>query len=153
MRRLSWCLLMVLFAYLLVPSIVLAQSKKKSATTAVLMSALLPGAGQFYTRQPNKGLLMAGTYLGTMGLVIAYGPWTWEEEKKDEFFGELAEGTGTSGTTKAIWYGSVAVAGGVWLWSVIDASSSAKKFNQSLSFEPIFQKGQVGVSLTMAFDF
>ncbi|MCJ7783838.1 MAG: hypothetical protein MUP41_07875 [Desulfobacterales bacterium] len=149
MKKFVWCLVIVLIISLLIPSATFAQ--KKSPTTAVVLSALLPGAGQFYTQQSNKGLLMTGTYLGAMGLVIGYGPWTWEKKESSPY----AEGLsyeGTSSTTKAIWYGSVAVAGGVWIWSMIDAGSSAKKINQGLSFEPMLKEGQAGLMMTMRFD-
>jgi TM2 domain-containing membrane protein YozV len=129
-----------------------AQSKpsRKSPGGAALMSFVLPGLGQFYTKQPGKGLLLMGTYAGCMGLVIAYGPWTWEEEKKgDPFFSDLAEGTATSGTTKAIWYGSAAVAGGVLIYAVIDAAKAARKYNEKqFGILPYFKGDAVGVQLS-----
>jgi len=120
---------------------------EKSPVLAGVMSGVLPGAGQFYTGHPMKGLTMGTLYVGSMGLVIAYGPWTWED-KQSGFFGDLSEGT--SSTTKAIWYGSVAVAGGTWLWSVIDAPIAAGKYNQeNFSVYPVFRKGYVGVNLNL----
>ena len=120
---------------------------EKSPVLAGVMSGVLPGAGQFYTGHPMKGLTMGTLYLGTMGLVVAYGPWTWEE-KKTGFFGDLSEGT--SSTTKAIWYGSVAVAGCTWLWSVIDAPIAAGKYNrENFSVYPVFKKGYAGINLNL----
>jgi hypothetical protein len=122
-------------------------AQHKSPAGAAIMSAILPGAGQFYTHQSGKGWLMAGTYLGAMGLVVAYGPSTWEEKKTGEF-GDLT--TGTSGTTKAIWYGSAALAGGVWLWSVIDAPRAAKRINEGrVSIAPFYSDGVYGVRLSL----
>lgn len=79
-----------------------SQSKAKSTGTATALSVILPGAGHMYAGENNTGLAMMSIYAGSMGLVIAYGPWTWEEEKKSKLFPELAEGTGTSTTTKII---------------------------------------------------
>jgi TM2 domain-containing membrane protein YozV len=135
---------------LLVASVAPAHAQKKSPATAALMSTALPGLGQFYTKQPKKGLLLMSTYAGCMGLVIAYGPWTWEEEKKgDPFFSDLAEGTGTSGTTKAIWYGSAVVAGGVLIYAVIDAAKAAKKINAGqFGIAPYFKNDAIGAQVT-----
>ena len=126
-----------------------ARAGKKSPVAATLMSAVLPGAGQFYNGQSGKGWLMAGTYLSTMSLVIAYGPSTWEEKKSsDDPFADLAPGT--SGTTKAIWYGSVGVAGLVWIWSVIDAPKAAKKINkENYSLLPYFKGDMAGIQLSI----
>ena len=125
-------------------------ARKKSPGIAAAMSIVMPGAGHFYTQQSGKGLALAGTYLGAMGMVVAYGPWTWEEEKTDPLFPELAEGTGTSGTTKAIWYGSAALAGGVLIYSVIDAASAAKRINEGkLGLAPYFRNGSTGIQLTL----
>jgi TM2 domain-containing membrane protein YozV len=127
-------------------------AQRKSPAGAALMSAVLPGAGQFYTHQSAKGWLMAGAYISTMSLVVAYGPWTWEEKKTSggEFFNDLSEGTGTSGTTKAIWYGSAALAGTVWLWSVIDAPKAAKRLNGGKAFiTPYYQDGVCGLRLIL----
>jgi hypothetical protein len=125
-------------------------AQKKSPAAAALMSAVLPGAGQFYTQQSGKGWLMAGTYLGAMSMVVAYGPWTWEKKQTGggEFFEDLD--TGTSGTTKAIWYGSATLAGGGWLWSVIDAPHQAKKLNEGqASIMPFYSDGICGVKLSL----
>lgn len=127
-------------------------AQEKSPGAAALMSVALPGSGHFYTHQPQKGLLLTGTYLGSLGMVIAYGPWTWEEEKsKDDFFGDLD--TGTSSTTKIIWYGSAALGGAVLIYSAIDAAKSAREYNEGkLSIGPYFRDGSIGAQLAFSLD-
>jgi TM2 domain-containing membrane protein YozV len=148
--RVSMVTVIVALAMLLLTTADDVQAQKKSPAAAAAMSVILPGAGHFYTKEPGKGLVLAGTYVGAMGIVVAYGPWTWEEEKTDSQFSDLAEGTGTSGTTKTIWYGSAAVAGIVWLYSVIDAPRSAKKFNEGkLGLAPYLKDGATGMQLTL----
>ena len=147
--RVSVITVSVALAMLLVTAAENVNAQRKSPAAAAAMSVVLPGAGHFYAKQPGKGLVLASTYLGAMGIVVAAGPWTWEEEKIDPQFPELAEGTGTSGATKAIWYGAAGVASIAWLYSVIDAPSSAKKFNEGrLGVAPYFRKGSTGIQLT-----
>ena len=66
----------------------------------------------------------------SVSVVAAIGPWTWEEEQKSDLFPELTEGTGTASSIKLIWYTSVGVAGITWIYSMVDASASAKRINE-----------------------
>jgi hypothetical protein len=126
-----------------------ASAGSKSPAVAGLMSVILPGAGHLYTQQTTKGLTLMGTYAGAAALVFAYGPWTWEKPSS----GDFAEfNTGTSTTTKIIWYGAVATAGGVLIYSVIDAIGTAKKLNSGkLSIMPDWFQDSPGLKITLAF--
>jgi len=129
-------------------------SQKKSLALATTMSIVLPGLGHLYTNETGKGAALLGTYAGAMTFVIIYGPWTWEDEiQGDPFFSDLAEGTGTSGTIKAIWYGSAAIAAGTWLYAVLDAGPSAKRWNTHFALLPVIDKNNVGVKLATSFQF
>ena len=139
---------------ILVSSNSFAQLKAKSPGTATALSVFLPGAGHMYAGDPI-GIKMLGVYAGAMGLVIAYGPWNWEEEKKSELFPELAEGTGTSTTTKLIWYASAGVAAVTWLYAVLDSGPAVKRYNKrmNLSILPSYQKDNMSLSLMATVNF
>lgn len=47
-------------------------SRRVNPGTAVLLSALLPGGGQFYAGQPLKGVIIGAAELGLAGLSIHY---------------------------------------------------------------------------------
>jgi hypothetical protein len=124
-----------------------ACAEHKSPAVAGLMSFVLPGTGQFYTHQQQKGYVLLGTYAGAMGLVFAYGPWTWEKASTSGF-SDL--NPGTSSTTKMIWYGSVAVAGGVLVYAVADAIGAARKLNSGqISFVPYSTGGTSGLRICL----
>jgi TM2 domain-containing membrane protein YozV len=124
-----------------------ASAQHKSPAAAGLMSLVLPGTGQFYTHQQPKGWVLLGTYGAALGLVVAYGPWTWEKASSGEF-ADL--NPGTSSTTKMIWYGSAAVAGGVLIYSVADAIGAANKLNSGkLSLVPYTTGGARGLCIRL----
>ena len=84
-----------------------------------------------------------------MVLAIVTNPSTWEEDRSQGgFFGDTFD-TGTAGSTKAIFYGSAAVAGATLIWSVLDAMSVAKdsevrppRYNYNL--QPMLTPGNKG---------
>ena len=129
-------------------------SQTKSSGLATAMSVILPGTGHLYTNETSKGATLLGTYAGTMTLVIVYGPWTWEDEiQGDPFFSDLAEGTGTATSTKIIWYASAAVAAGTWLYAILDAAPSAKRWNKQFAVVPIFDPNNKGMRLAASLKF
>jgi hypothetical protein len=143
----SFIVTLTLVAIILVAGSREVFAQHKSPAAAGLMSLVLPGTGQFYTHQQQKGLVLLGAYAGAMGLVFAYGPWTWEKPST----GEFAEfNTGTPSTTKIIWYGSVAVAGGTLIYAVVDAVGAAKKLNSGqISLVPYSTDGTRGLRLSL----
>jgi TM2 domain-containing membrane protein YozV len=83
-----------------------SEEKKKSVTRAVLYSLLLPGAGQFYVEEQNRGKIFLGTEFTFWSGFFAfrtYGSWLKKEYKSyaavhanaiiqgksDEFFKDL----------------------------------------------------------------
>jgi len=149
-------ILIMIFAISLISSNGFSQLKAKSPGTATVLSVLLPGAGHIYADESDKGWILMGAYTGAMGLVIAYGPWTWEEEEKgDPFFSDLAEGTGTPTSTKVIWYASAAVAAATWIYAVVDAGPAVKRYNErfNLSITPSLKNGNRSISLLATINF
>jgi hypothetical protein len=143
----SFIVTLVVIAIIVVASTREVFAQHKSPAAAGLMSFVLPGTGQFYTHQQQKGLVLLGTYAGAMGLVFAYGPWTWEKASTGEF-ADL--NPGTSSTTKMIWYGSAAVAGGVLIYAVVDAVGAAKKLNSGqISLVPYSTGGTRGLRMSL----
>ena len=154
--RKSFVFIIIFTSLLLISSNSFAQLKAKSTGTATALSIILPGAGHMYAGENNTGLTMMGIYAGSIGLVIAYGPWTWEEEKEgDPFFSDLAEGTSTSTSTKVIWYASAVVAAVTWIYAVADAGPAVKRYNKrfNLSLLPSFKNGNRGVNLLATIHF
>lgn len=119
-----------------------------SPGAAVLYSALLPGTGHMYAGESSKGLFLMSLYLGSAALAIGTGPWTWEDEESgDPFFSDLAEGTGTSTTTKVIFGVSAATAGITWLYAVIDAPKAVQRYG----LVPEWRNGEPRLALTTTF--
>ncbi len=99
MKRLFTTLMLI--AILCVSFANISYAQQKSPAKAGLMSTVLPGLGQFYTNQSSKGLFLASTYVGVLGLIISGGPGTWEENDSNSPFSEFD--TGTSGTVQSPW--------------------------------------------------
>ena len=139
-----------LFAMFVFIQVSYAQSKK-SVGAARVISMIIPGVGHMYADEVSKGTKLLGIYAGALGLTIAYGPWTWEEEQQpsDPFFSDLAKGTGTPASTKVIWYASAAAAALSWIYAVADAGPAARRYNRQmgLSVVPNLKKGDYGVNL------
>jgi hypothetical protein len=130
---------------MLVPS---GASADPSPGAARLYSALLPGAGHMYAGESSKGLTLMSLYVGSLALAIGTGPWTWEDEEEgDPFFSDLAEGTGTSTTTKVIFAASAATAGITWLYAVIDAPKAVRRYGLA----PEWRHGEPRLALTATF--
>lgn len=134
---------------------VFSQLKPKSPGTATVLSVVLPGAGHIYAGESDIGFALMGIYTGAMGFVIAYGPWTWEEDVESELFPELAEDTGTSGTIKAIWYATAGIAAVTLIYAVVDAGPAVKRYNEhyNLSIAPSFKNGNRSISLLATIHF
>jgi len=143
----SFIVTLLLVAVLLATSAREAIAEHKSPAAAGLLSSVLPGAGQLYTHQQQKGWVLLGTYAAAAGLTFAYGPWTWEKPSTGEF-ADL--NSGTSSTTKIIWYGSAAVAGGVLIYAVADAVGAARKLNSGqFSLVPYSTGGTSGLRVCL----
>jgi len=90
---------------------------RKSPATAGILSAILPGSGQFYNGEYAKGGIMFGICF--TGFIIYFSsvldePWFSEDD------GELNEGA---------WIGGL-ICFGTSIWSFIDAISSADRINR-----------------------
>lgn len=149
--------IVVISVVLAVTSKSFAQVKAKSPGTATALSVILPGSGHLYAAEDNTGLTLLGLWGAGLGLTIAYGPWTWEEEETDPtgYFSDLAEGTGTSASTKIIWYASAAVTLGAWIYAISDGDDAAKRYNtrMNLSLLPRIEAQNNGVIVAAALHF
>jgi|GEM_PF-1947262 hypothetical protein len=130
-------------------------SPRKEPHTAFHMSCFLPGAGQFYNEEAGKGLLQLGLFIGGLAVAISEAP----EEGWVEVYspGGLYLGTElrSEGDESACVAGLL-VAGGAWLWSVLDAPGGAERWNrrhglalyedplghQTLAVEPVLFGGK-----------
>jgi len=91
---------------------------KKSPWLAFGLSLLYPGLGQLYNAEYGKALLMGG--LGTVGLglaMLAAMSTDFDSESNPDYIGVML-------------YSGVAIYGGVYLWSMIDAPISASNINE-----------------------
>jgi TM2 domain-containing membrane protein YozV len=105
---------------------------QKSPGTALLLSFLIPGAGQLYNGQNGKALLHFGVAAVATGVAISgfssadcqgyyYTYWdTFVEAYSQRWVGGGSCGVG---------YGALAVALGIHIWSMVDASASASRLN------------------------
>ena len=132
---------------------------KKSVYLAMALSSVIIGGGQFYNGQPLKGGIQLGLGIVGFGLMIS-------GLGDDDYYYNLAGyGSGSSGATARVAVG-VALWGGSWLWSVIDAGISANKINQeneyghlielqdnrvTLGIDPVVQPNSLGTMLTLHF--
>ena len=88
--------------------------KYKNPGTALLWSLLIPGGGQFYNGEAGKGILMLGMSVG-FDVLSAIGSSMYVYDYSSG--GILLELVGLAGVI------------GTSIWSMVDASNSAKKLN------------------------
>lgn len=93
--------------------------RRRNPASAGCLSCIIPGLGQIYNGEPAKGCLQFGMFSGGMTFAFFAG-WA-------EFYNSF--GGGSSDSSNAAIYGSLAVAAFGWLWSVIDATETAKAIN------------------------
>jgi hypothetical protein len=91
---------------------------RKSPWLAFGLSILYPGLGQLYNAQYGKALLMGG--LGTIGLgllMLAAMSTDYDSESNPDYIAVMG-------------YTGVAIWGGAYIWSLIDAPISASNINE-----------------------
>lgn len=101
---------------------------EKDPAVAVLLSALLPGAGQYYNDDVTKGVIMTSLYVAGWALYFAAG--YSEEWEEDEYYW-ASYGYYYEEETPWLYVGLGMVVG-TWVWSMIDAGISASDYNDSL---------------------
>lgn len=92
---------------------------RKDPALAGILSAFLPGGGQFYNGQAGKGLLMLGGTAAAVTVALTAGL----DTDDDDFY---SGGTGLNG---AFWAG-LGVAAAIQIWSILDAVGSAERYNE-----------------------
>jgi len=129
----------------------LNDSKYKNPGTALLWSILIPGAGQFYNGQYGKGLLMLGIDAVAFAAISTYGYSTYTS-----YYGYYS----STEPTDVFYIGMAAILANS-LWSILDASKSAKEINRknglalnfklskdtNLSLSPDFKVDGLGIGL------
>ena len=103
-----------------------SEKQRKDPALAGCLSCVIPGLGQFYNGEPEKGCLQFGMFSGGIAFSVAIGM----AELYDSF------GGGSSDSSNAAFYASLGVAAFGWLWSVVDASESAKEINERNEKQP-----------------
>jgi len=91
---------------------------RKSPWVAFGLSFLFPGLGQLYNEEYGKAILMGS--LGAIGLgavALAAASTNFDSESNPDYIG-------------VILYSGIAVYGGVYIWSMIDAPISASNINE-----------------------
>jgi hypothetical protein len=91
---------------------------RKSPTTARVIG-IIPGAGHMYAGEVGRGFLYLG---GTLGLVATAAAFA-IDDCVVELFSESDCGRSTGETVSLI------AAGGLWVWSIIDAGRAARRTN------------------------
>ena len=124
--------------------------KIKSVFTAGALSAIFPGLGQFYVEDYGKGMLHLGLGVGSLTVATVGGLGT--------ITGILSLDTEqTNKATNVFLVGMVAY-GGTWVWSIIDATKTARKINREgkkkavkISVSPVLLSRTVGTALVLRF--
>jgi len=90
----------------------------KNPGTALLWSLLIPGGGQFYNGQTGKGILMLGVSVASWGVYVVGAA-------------VAANSYDDSGAAVGLLLDLAGLAGviGTSIWSMVDASNSAKRLN------------------------
>jgi len=101
---------------------------KKQPVLAFGLSLLVPGAGQFYNGQPGKGILFFGGCLTGWGLMVYGAVQTYRQGTDEEGGGSL------------FWAG-LAVGGGSWVGSMIDAPATASDINHRRGYSALTSPG------------
>jgi hypothetical protein len=95
-------------------------SAPKSPSTARVIG-IIPGAGHMYAGEVGRGFLFLG---GTLGLVFVAALFGVTDCLDDAtFFGQSDCGRSTGETVSLI------AAGGLWVWSIVDAGRAARRTN------------------------
>ena len=97
----------------------------KSARTAVLLSAFVPGGGQFYTENYFKGFIFSGAqgYL----IYLTYKNYREYDRAKIDFANGMIE-EGELNFKRSVFYDNLWWDGLVWFLSVVDAYIDAKLY-------------------------
>jgi hypothetical protein len=92
----------------------------KSPTTARLLG-IIPGAGHMYAGEVGRGFLYLG---GTLGILLVGGLVGATDCFTDELFSNQPDCGRTTAETV-----SLIAAGGLWVWSIVDAGRAARRTN------------------------
>jgi TM2 domain-containing membrane protein YozV len=101
---------------------------EKSPALAVLLSAMLPGVGQYYNGDVVKGVVMNGLYVG--GWVIFFT--AAYETVYDNYWNGYYNYYNYYEEETAWMYVGLGLAAGTSIWSMIDAGISASNYNDEL---------------------
>jgi len=108
----------------------------RSTTGAIFRSALIPGWGQFYNRQPAKGLLFSAAGLGSLGTAAAY--YVMAQNANTEYkMGTLDTVDQRELANEHIQVANIGLIafGAVWLLNILDATISGTD-SSSVEIEP-----------------
>lgn len=103
---------------------------EKNPTMAWFFSFLISGGGQFYNGQIGKGIVMLT--LSIAGSVVFLTNYPEETLDCGWYYCDVVE-SGNEGLS----YAGLAVASGVWIWSMIDAPVTASRLNAERGYTSI----------------
>jgi hypothetical protein len=105
----------------------------KNPGVAFVLSWLVPGSGQVYNNQPAKGIIQFGTCLAGYVVFLNQLPWTEEVHYWDQDLGAWLWKDEEKGNGALAW-SAFAVALGCHVWSMIDAPTTASRYNRDHGF-------------------
>ncbi len=109
--------------------------KEKDPFVAGLLSATMMGLGQFYTKDYLKGSVFVFTDLLQKGMIIYLISYLNNHYTDEDSNDEIVEWKEINNTDRAVVLGFIGFYFGSRLYCIIDAISSAKKYNANLREE------------------
>jgi hypothetical protein len=111
-----------------------ASPSRKDPTTALVLSCLIPGAGQFYSNQTKKGAIQfGGALVGYLAYFIAR-PHMGEVWVYDYYSPSYGYWDNQEVGTGAVAYPGLILALGCHIWSIVDAPTTASRYNSTHGF-------------------
>lgn len=104
---------------------------RKSGAAAWGLSFLLPGLGQFYNGDTTKGFVMSGLYISGIIVAETLGYDTYTSTYYDDYYDEWSYGYEYE-ETNTLYAVGLGVAVCTWIWSMIDAPTTASRINKEI---------------------
>lgn len=108
-------------------------SERKSPALSFVLSFLIPGLGQFYNGEYVKGGIQTGAYVAGVGMMLMWGrasSYSAEPYTDYSYYGSYTYYRYYDEDYTTAWmYIGAGVAAGSWIWSMIDAPTSANRIN------------------------
>jgi len=120
----------------------LYETKKKSGTTAVVLSCLLTSTGHAYAGNWGRGLAFTAGRVGCAVLAITLGIEEKTETHEDYYFSYTEKTTEIT----PIYYIGIIGAATIAIWEMVDASKEVSKYNTRLYEQITGKKSPIGLN-------